>query len=183
MMQMLEAGGLPSLTDGVRSADESNPRGYFEFEPVKRLRSDRSWLPLAIGRATKIIHLLLPELPVDGSFEYRIVFMRRPLEEVLASQQAMLRRQGKPSADPALLRRAFESQLAQVQAWLTAQPYVEVLQVDYHRVLREPAAVAKEVRTLLGLHLDVTAMKRVVDPALYRERDAAAPIVEADAKE
>jgi hypothetical protein len=177
MMQMLEAGGLPSLTDGVRSADESNPRGYFEFEPVKRLRTDRSWLPQASGRATKIIHLLLPELPVDGSFEYRIVFMQRPFDEVLASQRAMLQREGKPSADPALLRRAFESQLAQVQSWLTTQPCVHVLPVDYHRVLRDPTTLAKELRTFLQMDLDATAMAGVVDPALYRERDSGGPRV------
>ena len=88
MMQMLQAGGLPAFTDRVRSADESNPRGYFEFEPVKRLRTDRSWLPQARGHAIKIIHLLLRELPLDGSLVYRIVFMQRPLEEVLASQRA-----------------------------------------------------------------------------------------------
>src|SRR5437763_895686 len=101
MMQMLQAGGLLPLTDGLRPADESNPRGYFEYEPVKRLRTDRSWLPQARGHAVKVIHLLLRELPLDGSLAYRIVFMRRPIEEVLASQHALLQRAGKPAADPA----------------------------------------------------------------------------------
>jgi hypothetical protein len=173
MMQMLQAGGLPALTDGARPADESNPRGYFEFEPVRRLRTDRSWLPQARGHATKVIHLLLPELPVDGSFDYRVVFMRRPLEEVLASQRAMLHREGKPSADPTLLRRAFETQLAQVQSWLTAQSCITVLPMEYHRVLREPASVAEELRGFLRRDLDAADMVRVVDPTLYRERDSA----------
>ncbi|MDP3613979.1 MAG: hypothetical protein Q8R98_19230, partial [Rubrivivax sp.] len=90
MMQMLHAGGLPVLSDGLRTADENNQRGYFEFEPVKRLRSDRSWLPQARGHAVKIIHLLLRELLLDGSVQDRIVLMLRPLDEVLASQRTML---------------------------------------------------------------------------------------------
>jgi hypothetical protein len=177
MMQMLQAGGLPTLTDGTRAADESNPRGYFEFEPVRRLRTDRSWLPRARGHATKIIHVLLPELPADGTFEYRTVFMRRPLAEVLASQRTMLHRQGKTSADAALLRRAFETQLAQVQSWLAVQSCLRVLPVDFHRALREPVAVAEELRNFLGLELDAAAMVRAVVPALYRERDAASQFV------
>jgi hypothetical protein len=87
-MQMLAAGGLPPLTDNLRAADESNPRGYFEFDPVKRLRSDRSWLDQARGRAIKIVHLLVRELPADGQFNYRLLLMKRPFEEILASQRA-----------------------------------------------------------------------------------------------
>jgi hypothetical protein len=173
MMQMLQAGGLPALTDRVRSADQDNPRGYFEFEPVKRLRTDRSWLSQARGHAVKIIHLLLRELPLDGSLAYRIVFMHRPIEEVLASQRAMLERDGKTGAEPSILRRAFESQLVQIESWLAAQPGVAVLPVEYHRVLREPAAVAEDLRAFLSLDLDAAAMVRAVDPALYRQRGAA----------
>ena len=122
MMQMLHAGGLPALTDGLRTADENNLRGYFEYEPVKRLRSDRSWLPQARGHAVKIIHLLLRELPLDGTLQYRIVFMQRPIEEVIASQHSMLAREGKAGADAAVLKKAFEGQLAQLHAWLAQQP-------------------------------------------------------------
>jgi hypothetical protein len=92
MMQMLAAGGLPPLTDNLRDADESNPRGYFEFDPVKRLRSDRSWLDQARGHAVKIIHVLVRELPADGQFHYRLLLMKRPMEEILASQRALLER-------------------------------------------------------------------------------------------
>lgn len=170
MMQMLEAGGLPALTDGVRIADESNPRGYFEFEPVKRLRTDRAWLPQARGHAVKIIHLLLRELPLDASFAYRIILMQRPIEEVLASQQTMLQRDGKTGSDPAVLRRAFESQLAQLDEWLRSRRDIAFLRVAYHRAISEPSPVAEEVREFLGLPLDAAAMARAVDPALYRNR-------------
>jgi hypothetical protein len=172
MMQMLHAGGMPVLTDGLRTADENNQRGYFEFDPVKRLRSDRSWLPQARGHAVKIIHLLLRDLLLDGSLQYRIVFMRRPLDEVLASQRVMLQRDGKAGADPAVLKRAFESQLAQLDAWLSAQAGITVLPVQHPQLMREPLAVADALSDFLGLALDKAAMVGVVDPNLHRQRGA-----------
>jgi len=174
MMQMLHAGGLPVLTDGLRTADENNLRGYFEFEPVKRLRSDRSWLPRARGHAVKIIHLLLRDLLLDGSLRYRIVFMQRPLDEVLASQRAMLAREGKSAADAAVLTKAFESQLEQLDRWFVAQPGIAVLRVPYHQVMQEPRSVAEALNAFLGLDLDTAAMLRAVDPTLHRQRGPAA---------
>lgn len=172
MMQMLHAGGLPALTDGLRVADENNLRGYLEFEPVKRLRSDRSWLPQARGQVVKIIHLLLRELLLDGSLRYRIVFMQRPVEEVIASQRSMLEREGKTAGDPVVLNKAFDIQLTQLQAWLAGQPAISVLPMPYHRVVGQPQAVADELAAFLGLPLDTAAMVRAVDPALHRQRGA-----------
>ena len=172
MMQMLHAGGLPALTDGLRGADANNLRGYLEYEPVKRLRTDRSWLPQARGQVVKIIHLLLRELLLDGSLHYRIVFMQRPVAEVIASQHSMLQREGKAGADPAVLTKAFEAQLAQLHAWLAGQSAVTVLPVSYHRVISRPQAVADELAGFLGLPLDTAAMVQAVDPALHRQRMA-----------
>ncbi len=170
MMQMLHAGGLPVLSDGLRTADDNNRRGYLEYEPVKRLRSDRSWLPQARGQAVKVIHLLLRDLLLDGSLRYRIVFMQRPIAEVLASQRAMLQRDGKVGGDPAVLKKAFEGQLAQLDTWLDTQANMTVLRVPYHRVMAEAHAVAGEVNAFLGLDLDTAAMACAVDPALHRQR-------------
>ncbi|WP_422014819.1 hypothetical protein [Roseateles sp.] len=174
MMQMLHAGGLPTVSDGIRRPDDSNPRGYFEDERVKRLRSDRSWLPQARGRAVKIIHLLLRELLLDGSLHYRIVFMERPLDEVLASQRSMLLRGGAKPADEALVRKAFETQLSQLQAWMATQPLLTVLRMPYHQVLREPGVAAQALDGFLGGGLDRAAMAGAVEPALHRERTDAA---------
>ena len=174
MMQMLQAGGLPVLSDGLRPADASNPHGYFEFDTVKRLRSDNTWLPQARGHAVKIIHLLLRELRLDAALQYRIVFMQRPIDEVLASQRAMLQREGKAGADPAVLKKAFESQLAHLDTWLAAQANLAVTRVSYYQVTREPQAVAVALNTFLGLALDTAAMVRAVDPALHRQRGSAA---------
>ena len=170
MMQMLAAGGLPALTDAVRAPDESNPRGYLAFEPVKRLRTDQSWLGHAQGKAVKIIHLLLRELPTDGRFAYRIIFMQRPIEEVLASQRVMLERQGRKSAEDGALSKIYQSQLSQLHQWLATQSCFHTLAMEYHRVLAEPLASAKEIDAFLGRGLDVAAMSKIVDPILYRQR-------------
>ncbi len=172
MMQMLQAGGLPVLTDGLRLPDDNNRRGYLEYEPVKRLRSDRSWLPQARGQAVKIIHLLLRDLVWDGSLQYRIVFMRRPIDEVLASQRTMLARDGKVAADAAVLRRAFDQQLQQIDAFLAQQPSARVLDIDYHAVVQQPLPSAQAVQAFLGMAMDTQAMAAAVDPALHRQRSA-----------
>ena len=170
MMQMLDAGGLPALTDNLRAADESNPRGYLEFEAVKRLRNEKGWLEQARGHVVKIIHLLLRELPTDGTYSYRVILMKRPIKEVLASQRAMLDRQGKTSADDATLEKIYASQLEQVEQLLASQSAFSFLAVEYHRVLKEPREVAVEIDGFLGGGLEVDAMMQVVDPTLHRER-------------
>lgn len=174
MMQMLAAGGIHPLTDDKRAADESNPRGYFEFEPVKRLRTDRSWIEQACGRAIKVIHLLLRELPTDGQFNFRVILMRRPIAEVLASQRAMLEHQGKVAADDAVLAKVYQRQLDQAEQRLSSQAVFSVLPVDYHAVLKTPELAANEINDFLGGGLDVAAMIRAIDPKLYRQQQAIA---------
>lgn len=169
MMQMLTAGGVPPVTDSARAADESNPRGYFELEAVKRLRSDQTWLDQARGRAVKIIHLLLRELPIDGRFEYRVLFMQRPIEEVLASQRAMLARQGKQAASTSLAG-VYESQVAQAQEWMRTHSCFSFLALDHQRVVQQPEASAAEIAEFLQRGLDVKAMAAAVDLSLWRQR-------------
>ena len=170
MMQMLVAGGLPALSDTVRQPDENNPRGYLEFEAVKRLRSDQSWLEQARGHAVKIIHLLLRELPVDGSFRFRVLLMKRPMTEVIASQRTMLEREGKKSADVQMLTQIFQSQLVQAEQWLASHACFQTRAVEYHRLLEDPFGAAEEITSFLRLPLEVVAMAGAVDPTLYRER-------------
>ena len=102
MMSILGAAGLPLLIDDERPADLSNPRGYFEYAPVKRGAADLSWLEEARGRVVKIIHALLPELPRDRT--YRVVLMERPIAEVVASQDRMLAAQGPAGASSGAAR-------------------------------------------------------------------------------
>lgn len=170
MMQMLSAGGIPPLTDEIRAADEDNPRGYLEFERVKQIKQDKSWLDEAAGKAVKMVHLLLYDLPQGRP--YRVVFMRRNLDEVLASQRKMLTRQGKAGAQlpEEQLRKVFEDQVRKVTSWLTTQPNVKSIEVTYHELIADPRGHAARLNEFLGGGLDVDAMVGAVDPALYRNR-------------
>ncbi len=172
MMGMLEAGGVEILTDCFREADEDNPKGYFEFEPVKQLAEDRSksWLKDAPGKAVKVISELLKELPSDSSF--RLIFMNRNLEEVIASQNKMLVRRGEPPAagDDEKMLLLFQRHLEKVKQWIDRQPHFEALFLDYKKVLEDPTGQAEHVRAFLQRELDLTKMARVVDRQLYRNR-------------
>ncbi|MEK6246865.1 MAG: sulfotransferase [Planctomycetales bacterium] len=171
MMQMVSAGGIEVLSDHIRKADEDNTEGYYEFEPVKRTRDDGSWLPGAAGKAVKVIYMLLADLPAD--FQYRVVFLRRNISEVLASQKVMLSRRGEQGADLSVdkLVGLFQRQLQQTEKWLSDQQHLQVLYVDYHQIVEDPMVQANRVSEFLG-GLDTKAMAGVVDPALYRQRDA-----------
>jgi hypothetical protein len=169
MMKMLEAGGLPVLVDNVREADVDNPQGYYEFEPVKALKADTSWVAPALGKAVKMVYLLLKDLP-EG-YEYRVLFMRRDLDEVLASQKAMLDRMGKPAPlDDARMGALFRDQLAKFDEWVKARPNFRVLDVPHRGLLTDARPILAEVDRFLGGGLDLDAMARVVDPTLYRNR-------------
>jgi hypothetical protein len=170
MMQMLTAGGMPVLSDGERKADTDNPKGYLEWERIKQLPKDPSLIAEAENKAVKVISQLLLSLP-DGH-EYRIIFMQRPLPEILKSQEEMLRRRGNADAigDNTPIEEAFQRHLVETSQWMARQSNMQVLRVHYHRVLREPVAVAEEVSKFLGRELDLEAMVEQVDGNLYRNR-------------
>jgi hypothetical protein len=170
MMQMLEAGGLAVLSDGERKADTDNPKGYLEWERIKQLPKDPSLIAEAEGKVVKVISQLILSLP--SGHDYRVVFMQRPLPEVLKSQDEMLRRRGNAdsSADHSPIEEAFQRHLVEVNKWLTGKENVKLLRVHYHRVLREPKVVAEEIAAFLQVPLNIEAMVQQVDGNLYRNR-------------
>ena len=173
MMQMIHAGGIPALTDKVRASDEDNPRGYFELEAVKRTKRDASWLAEAEGRVVKMVHLLLYDLPSDH--QYRVVFMRRDLREVVRSQGVMLERRGTDGArltDEQLIR-AYEGQLTKIEPWLQEQPNFQVHQVSYNTLMSDPPPVVEAIDAFLGGGRDRVAMLASIDTSLYRQRQGA----------
>jgi tetratricopeptide (TPR) repeat protein/arylsulfatase A-like enzyme len=169
MMQMLGAAGLPILTDHHRAADLDNPHGYHEDDRVKQLARDASWIPEARGKALKVIAQLLPHLPAD--LTYRVIFMERSLDEVLASQQAMIERLSRSgsSLPPERLRRTFAGQVRQMKIHLHSRG-IPVLYVGYHEVMDTPGAIARRVSEFLGGGHDLVAMSAVVDASLGRHR-------------
>ena len=170
MMQMLAAGGMPVLSDGERQADEDNPRGYLEWERIKQLPRDPSCIAEAEGKAVKVVSRLLTSLP--NGHEYRVIFMQRPLPEVLASQEVMLRHRGtgKPGTNTSAVATAFESHLREVDAWLGSKSYLKILRVPYHDVLHNAGDIGGKLVQFLEISLGVEAMTRQVDASLYRNR-------------
>ena len=170
MMRMLETAGMPVIVDQVREPDEDNPQGYYEFEAVKKTKQDASWLAESEGKAVKMVYRLLYDLPKDRT--YRVLFMRRKLEEVLASQRVMLKRNGTASDDVAdeQMAQLFCSELDAFYQWVSLQPHIQLIDVDYNEMQREPRSELQRVNEFLGGVLDVDAMATVVDGSLYRNR-------------
>jgi len=168
---MLEAGGLPIFSDGVRVADENNPNGYYEDERVKSLQiePDKSWLEGARGKAVKIISFLLRDLPESN--RYRVIFMQRNLDEVMASQRQMLgaAHAGDATSD-ARLAAGYAEHLVAVKILLARRPCFDVLYLEHHDVVHDPAEYAERIARFLSGGLDVAKMAAAVDPKLHRNR-------------
>jgi hypothetical protein len=171
MMQMIHAGGMQAVEDGQRTADADNPRGYLEFEAVKKLKEDSSWVAAAGGKVVKVISMLLADLPATQN--YRVVFMIRHMDEILASQKEMLKRRGtlndKGPSD-ADMRKFFQAHLDKVRAWLAAQPNFKVLYVDYNAIMNGEEQGIRDVCEFLGPVVNIDAMKKAIDSGLYRNR-------------
>jgi hypothetical protein len=170
MMKMLTAGGLEPLTDNIRVADEDNPKGYFEFERVKQIEHDKAWLEDAQGRVVKLISALLKHLP--PSYSYKVIFMRRAMPEILASQRQMLIRRGEraDTVPDDKMAAMFDKHVAQVESWLAAQPNIEVLYISYNEIIKDSRPHAERINSFLGGTLKVDEMVDVVDRALYRQQ-------------
>jgi hypothetical protein len=168
MMQMLAQGGVEVLTDNIRTADTDNPRGYFEFEKVKKIKEDASWLPSARGKAVKMVSQLLFDLPPTE--RYRVIFMQRDFSEMLASQEKMLERLNREAAPREDIERAFVKHLDKLRAWLAEQRNFTVLYVKYRDLVAHPDEEARRTSEFLGRLPDAQAMAAAVDPTLYRNR-------------
>lgn len=169
-MKMLEAGGLPVVTDGLRAADEDNPKGYYEDERVKDLHQleDKTWLREARGKVVKIISFLLKSLPADNN--YQVVFMHRNLREIVASQNKMLVRRGETNATPDERALQLLEQEVRDARFFLRRPHFEVLELTYGAMLESPRPQAERMAEFLGQSLDVERMAQVVDVQLYRNR-------------
>lgn len=169
-MRMIDQGGIPALIDEIRKPDDDNPKGYYEFEPVKQTKQDASWLETAAGKVVKMVYRLLYDLP--NTHQYRVVFMKRRLEQVIASQNLMLERRGKAGgslSDEQLLA-TFRKEIEKVERWLAAQSNFETLYVMYNDALEDAGPAVNAINEFLGGDLDTATMQAVVDQSLYRQR-------------
>lgn len=171
MMRMLDAAGLPILTDNERTADEDNPKGYYEHERVKDLEqeADKSWVRAGRGKVVKVISHLLKDLPSDNY--YKIIFMRRDVAEIVASQNKMLERRGETNPiDDGKTREYYLRHIVDVRFLVRNRANMEMIEVQYREALDDPRAFVTAVNAFLGGGLDVAAMTTVVDENLYRNR-------------
>ena len=172
-MQMLEAAGVTLLVDAHRAADLDNPRGYFEYAPVKATLRDASWLAHAAGRAVKVVSPLLPALPPSGA--YRVVLMQRAIGEVIASQRVMLERAGvaDDGLSESVLRAVLSRQQREAEAW--SRDHARLLCVEHAELMREPKSICAALSSFVGA-TDASdaaaAMAGCIDPALHRQRES-----------
>jgi hypothetical protein len=173
MMRMLDAGGMPVLTDARRLPDESNPNGYYEFERVKKLsEGDCEWLEEARGKAVKVISGLLEFLP--PGYPYKIIFMQRNMVEVVSSQREMLMRlqqENDPVRDEQYIS-LFQKHTSKIKAWISDQPTMEICHVSYNDLIVNPGVQLEKLQQFLGVPLDLQNMLQVVDRNLYRHRSS-----------
>ncbi len=171
MMEMLKAGGIQSLTDDLREADIDNPRGYFEFERVKKLpEGDNAWLSDAVGKAVKIIAPLLPYLP--DNYTYNVIFMKRNMEEILSSQRVMLQKKGQEPQDKVeeKIKNLYNENLKSVIKFMNDNTNFSYLCCDYNEILGSSLQCIEQIASFLDLRLDIKQMVKVVEPTLYRQR-------------
>jgi hypothetical protein len=170
VMQMLAAGGMPILTDEHRQADEDNPKGYFEYEAVKRIARDQAWLGKACGKALKVVVPLVCFLP--GGYRYRVILIERDYDEILASQATMIERRGESIPDSperrARLRQEYARIMEQTKNLLGGRADVQLLQLQYDKVLNDPAEAAQRISTYAGGALEPRRMAVAVDTSLHR---------------
>ncbi len=170
MMQMLHAGGMPVLTDRIRSPDAANPRGYFELEAVKQTRYQSAWLADAPRHAVKVIYRLLYDLPADR--EYHVLFMQRDLAQVIDSQQVMLGKALTGNMERQRLMTIFQKELNALDSWLKGRSYLHLQPVPHSQLIHDPIPVIETIKSFLKYPLDTQAMCRVIDPRLHRQKAA-----------
>jgi len=170
VMQLLEAGGLEILTDNIRAANEDNQQGYYELEIVKKLSEDDSFLKDAPGKVVKVISELLEYLPSD--YAYKVVFVRRDMSEILASQKKMLARRGKPldGISDQELSQLFEMSIDQARNWMNSQPNVDFLEINYNELMTNARQTVESLADFLGRNLQKEKMIAVPQQRFYRNR-------------
>ncbi len=169
MMQILQAAGIPLLVDNVRQSDVNNPRGYFEYQAVKNLKNDNQWLKYAKGKAVKIISHLLYHLPAE--FQYKVIFMNRNLDEIIASQNRMLKNVGKVSEiDDDTLKRHYAAHLFDIGRWLPHQKNMQVRQINFHHLFEKPQTELAILSDFLNITFNTEQIQQVIQPELYRTK-------------
>jgi tetratricopeptide (TPR) repeat protein len=168
MMQMLSKGGMDTLIDDLREADISNPKGYFEYEPVMKLHKNNDWLGTAQNKVVKIVAPLLKHL--DPQYRYKIIFMKRDLGEIIKSQQIMTGKHD--DVMPVTLFNSYVRLLQNIESWKEQEPHIDMVYVDYKDILENTNETLEKLLPFIGVPLEKEAMANCIDPTLYRNRSS-----------
>lgn len=165
MMQILEKSSLEILTDGIRQKDNNNPEGYFELDAVKGIVKDNSFLKSAAGKVVKIV----APLPIfmDKSLSYRVIFMRREIEEILRSQEIMLNKD--QQAERQKFAAIYETHIQKTYQFFVSNniPYLDV---PYKELIQNPEHELEKIIAFLEIDAVWQDLASAVNPSLYRNR-------------
>jgi hypothetical protein len=159
MMKMLEAGGLPVLVDADNPSTDVNPGGAYAYEKTKCPPYD--WMGESEGKAVKVTAHFIQLLPPE--YRYKIIYMERLPAEVVMSQSK------RPFAhfhDDAEVVKHSDA----AKQWASGQDNLELLSVDYNKLVFDPLDSCKEIAMFCELDLNVTKMGKVPNSKLYRNR-------------
>lgn len=182
MMEMLSAGGWPIMVDRERAPDSDSPEGHYEWEGIKQLRQRPEVIREAEGKVLRVVSTLLPLLP--NRHRYRVLFMQRPIEQVVDSQFRMIaRRKGRsedPANTPAEERQAMIKRLRAHAEWsvehLRVAPNFEMFEVDYPALIAKPDDWVARIAAFAGRPDTPVAileqMKSAVKPEMFHNRGA-----------
>ena len=117
-----------------------------------------------------MVSRLLYDLP--AGMDYKIIFLERSMQEVLASQRIMLKRQGQTDGgvEDEKMGKLFEKHLSEVKKWLQDQQNMDSLYISYNDVLANSRRHAARINRFLDNQLNIANMVTVVDQSLYRNR-------------
>lgn len=177
MMQMLQACGLPPKTDGLRQADVDNPRGYYEWEDIKKLPSDPDLFdePELDSKSIKVVSMLLPFLANHHTF--KVIFMMRPIEQIVTSQQKMIDRttsgpvdEKESIANSEAMKKKLVDHRDRILRFLEKAPEIDFLRVEFEDAVGRPEQVLNQLKLFLSdrISLAGTNIEEIVCKELHR---------------
>ena len=165
MMQILYLGGMKVAFDHKRKPDEHNPKGYFELEGgkiINRLMEGTFPMERYDGKVIKVTAYGLRFLPKGY---YKIIYMLRDLDEIMASMSKMI---GEKLGEED--KKAFEKLNRYALKIIEKRDDIDYITVHYDKIIKNPKGEIKRINEFLGGILDVDSAVKAVDPSLYRNR-------------
>ena len=171
MMKMLYLGGIEPIAHPEEMSDIDpdsvndgsnlyNPHGYFELKNVGLTlqEKDLSWMR---GRALKLVAPYIRHLPVDYNLKFKVIFMLRDINEIIASMMAMKSVYEWIPGDAIDYARSF------LKHWDIPTHFVQ-----FKDVMKYPKTEAVRVADFLEADLNTDAMATALDRNVRELLDA-----------